>query len=888
MFQRNTAMGKKFNINVKFNFSIFFCIFLVFTIFLLSFYFQNFSSQALWFGDDSIYLSIANSISSSNSLTYSHISNTYEFPIGELLERYPTVHPPLNEKGPIYFIILGYWLKIFSSNVENWYFYGSLLSASIFSIFLVLYYFFVKSRFSFYTSIFSSLLILLIPYVGYSVGKISIYPLFWLFSISALFFIKQTRFNNVFFGIFAGLAHLTHPLGLFLLLTYLFYLLIKRQFKAFFVCAAAYVLTIFPWSLHSFLTFQDFGRGLFFPFSSQISEIFVEPNQKLIQSSVITKDFLVNLTQIDVSSIFSLLHEKLQSNYFIELLILFIIISSFFSFFNFQRIKNEGFVFAIIPILISLLLALSIIDSFFIEFIIIFGMLPLSLIILYKFRSQYFLKISETKKVLLLLGISTLIGFILWQIRVGIDYHHVYEVNILFFGSIFMIIPFGVQGIINLFNNITSVKKKIIFTVLLFLIISPVYISLLEGFEKTTLLYNTILESENAKKQHEFILENIPENSIMLSNNPGGTFLKTGLVTVPFPNGIHNQIDFEKYLEHFNVNYIVIYPHFDRFEAIDATLTKNKIFNWYPAYDFKFTTIYELINATQKHGVHDSSIILVEDLLTLNNTILIDQILKAKKLERLGEFSAASEVFSSIQLENYKSISNLVDGCKLLSYYAMYEDSKNFCEKTLSLDELNKIARYHVIISYVQLGFDEKAEEQKVIFMDLADKNPEKYATFLVKMIYEPIKSKYGQIDNKLSLTPLIVEHLVLHNVDDDKYVISIYAEFSSVLDYSLNYLNPQTDQEIIKITRDYFADNLKNEIKYALEFGNKAQAENSAIKLITLNKFDSDYWEFYGETMLQVENYNFAIRGFEMASKLSDEKDFSEKIDLIKQLMKK
>ena len=236
-------------------------IFLVSLNFFIGSEYREILLSVFWNGDDVFHISIADNFRNEKNFEQQYLSMRYlDKSENFFLDLYPNISEnPQGSKGPIYYIFLGSFYEILSTSQDDLYLHGSIFNNLLTSIFLILFFFFVKRFFGFKVAIISSIIISFIPGFGQISTRVMIDPLLFIFMLSALFFFERKNHHYVLFGIFSGLSVLTHPISISLLISYFVSNLLQRNFTGFFVSLVTFNVLLFPWLLRNFLVFNDFG-----------------------------------------------------------------------------------------------------------------------------------------------------------------------------------------------------------------------------------------------------------------------------------------------------------------------------------------------------------------------------------------------------------------------------------------------------------------------------------------------------------------------------------------------------------------------------------------------------------------------------------------------------
>lgn len=239
------------------------------------------TTKAYWISDDVDNMNVANNLRLGKglSISYQQYQDQYVYPLPnninatQIFHDYPELYQPYAGKGPPYYLLLGVTYWITNATETNWNFWGSVLNGIITIFLIVSLFFFSKKYFGLDVAIISAFVVSIATLIViYSVRPLH-YPLLYLFIIMSLFFIKKTKRDYILFGIFAGLADLTHPIGILPIVSYGLFLLVKKEFKGSGIVFLSYFLVLLPWLIRNILTFGGFGYGLGIPYSDKISQL---------------------------------------------------------------------------------------------------------------------------------------------------------------------------------------------------------------------------------------------------------------------------------------------------------------------------------------------------------------------------------------------------------------------------------------------------------------------------------------------------------------------------------------------------------------------------------------------------------------------------------------
>lgn len=247
--------------------------------------FGSSSGGVFWKYDDAEHLSVATNFIHGKGFTISYMPGADQIPLQyaiKELEIYPQINNPLQEKGPIYMILLGAWLGLTSATPADWILLGTIFNILLSICLLCLYYYWVKKSFGFWVSTFSTLLLASLSFIFWPAARIIADPLVGIFLVSAFYFAKSEmgKRNVVILGVLVGLGQLTHGIGIMMGVTILLFLLIERKVQNAVLFTSIWVIVLLPWMIRNTLLFGNPVLGLAIPFPSswmRVIDSFIKP-----------------------------------------------------------------------------------------------------------------------------------------------------------------------------------------------------------------------------------------------------------------------------------------------------------------------------------------------------------------------------------------------------------------------------------------------------------------------------------------------------------------------------------------------------------------------------------------------------------------------------------
>jgi len=895
-----------------------FLVILITSNFIIGDYLRESTSKALW-GDDAGHIALANNFKKHNSFDYEMIQSFGFKSVDYITERF-SIPMTFGEKGPIYYIILGSLFKLLSSTPENWYNHASVLSNIFTSIFLVLFFFFVRKWFNLKIAIASSLLILTTPYFGYLSARALPLPLLYIFVTSSLFFLERRKEHYLLFGFFSGLALLTHPFAVFLPLAYGIFLLLNREFKGFSIFFLVYQIVLLPWYIRGFLEFGNFGHGLFVPFSKSISEllyVFYKPEFRDTSSLAFENPGNLeiigpNLIQFGPVQFFEKLYTNIDQQYGVEFYLIFVLLFSGLAFFRIDKLRHHVkkliiFFFGITASYIFIkYIDIPIIDTFFIF------LLPIALgIFIYKkYGTKLLHKVPRQYVVLAFVAFITILASFAWNLQLGSPLPP--GLRMIFLGSLFLVTPLAVLGLERLIHVLFSKKifaMKVIPTIILAAVLFPIVIDMVSELPDVYAISSSFHEKPQDISLSNWMKENIPKNAVVATNNPGGSYLRTGLASIPIPIQVgdpsikENLEKLDKIIDHFNVSYIAYYTtptsYFDHYMYnLHGVITDN--------YYIKKLDVGD-------SAIHVSKIV---DLLDADASQPLLYAAKGKKLVQMGNVREATRIFDEVKNYEPQTLQIGESLCSSLTKIELYDLALGKCMYVQHIDPRNIVAFLNIIFIYQYTN-----EQETALMM---------FEGYYQRLISEPnnpqaIKlwkymiSNYSELDDEFRK---YADSIFIHAQQfEEKSNYQSALNFYDIVQSVDKFSNDASYKEILILTKlerfeealkeyDFFIDLLENKIqqlqksgkvKEALEeeksiinvmhgkatllknLGKYNKAELTYLYIIGVSKFDAHAWTERAILLEKLDRLPEAVAAYEFLIKL--EEDHTETLKKIADL---
>lgn len=859
----------------------------------------------VWQGDrdDPNHIGIAYNFWKHNSFERNFLGEwIYMDPYPEILDKFPEVQIEQGDKGPIFYIFLGTFYKIIDPHPSDLYLYASLFNTIISSSFIIIFFLFFYKKFNFKISILSSFVIVFLPYFEWMAIRATPMMLFSLFSLCALFFIKKRNLDYFLFGVFAALSHLTHPFGIFLGISYSVYLLSRKEFKGFLIVTITWISILSPWMVRNYYLFKNFGVGLYIPFSGTVSNLLsflpTKSNyfffQDYLPPSINLQDIVLNPFYIIVGAFtnFGFLYKM-------DLLILIMLLGIGLAFFNFDKFKSNFTKKIVLKSLIffsvivtSYILAFSYVSSMTVEtdptiqyvsniiaFSMIFGIPIIFSTLMFKTKNTIFNQIPRFYSFILIFALINLIGYFYtayWFDRV------VPETRQLMF-VIFIIVPISLVGLNSLltklcmnipskanpfYHFLSSIRNRIglknFVFVLLILILIPISYQLAEGLV-IFINYPHLPEPEEVVTTNQFLTDKIPHDSIVMSNKPSTTSMRTGLSSISIYPSSYTSDAKSNLIEHFDIDYVVFYdvsnPVFNQLDEL------NTISNLIHA-EFAFDLFYNL---------NDSYLFEIKPL--TNNHILekIDSYIEHQKygwfvlsFDNVHRFyeKKISESEKNNELNRIREYENSLQkytSSQLLLLQDITKSTLDIADEPISTDYITEIYgnvellnEYYsdTIKQYSEKEyFDDaiKLQNKKISIQDSLNKIPEQI---------------YIQTKNEIQS---------LFDQSKDKESLDHYYKIKRALKLQLNTLDKSS--EFYDIANSKYFDLLREQGELLLSLGRYGDAETVYFDLLGENKFDALSWLQLGKIYENQQDYRKALNAYEFAQRLLPSLELSDKI---------
>lgn len=468
-------------------------------------------------------------------------------------------------KPPMFFLLLAGFFDLVSANSSNWIFYSAVFNTALSILFIVFYYYWSKKNFGLKISIISTAIIATSTIFIIFTTPARVYLLTNFFFLLSFFFLNPRKRDYFLFGVLAAFANLTHPMGITAVISYVAYLLYKKEWKGFSIVTITWFGLLLPWMLRQFYVFGDFGKSLGIPFSEQISHY--------IFGSVISEPFpILADVFVSIKTPFEMMYKLFFTpgwwNFNQEFIVLFLAFAVF-SFVSLSSLKinvknkNTLVKISLLSVIVILYLAIRgfyINDSYLIrilDFLFIIP-LPIFLISLIKRRSKdtFETKIPRDYSVIVFLVMVSIVGSYVVEYFAGETRPE------LFFPMLFLSLPLGVKGILKVIEKLPiwkdEYKKKFAYGLVIILVIISASFVMPTTYSSAYSFSNYSSLNEQQEKFYDWIRTNIDHKAVLMGYIPTQLFIRTGNPVIQLPNSPGDYLTIKKYEEHYNSSYLII------------------------------------------------------------------------------------------------------------------------------------------------------------------------------------------------------------------------------------------------------------------------------------------------------------------------------------------
>ena len=844
-----------------------------------------------WY-DDAYHLNVANNLRNGNGFVNSVAGYLVSYSLTDLIKKFPNISNPFNGYGPIYHILLAGFLIIISPDGSQLYYTGSIFNTILTSCFFIIYFIFSSKYFGRTVAFFSSLVVVMLPNMTTYSVQVLLYPIVFIFTISALFFLKQNTRNYFLFGLFSGLAHLVHPLGVIPAISYSVFLLSERKFKGALIVFGTSTFVLIPWMIRNILTFGSLGKGFAIPFVSRLNN-FLNPDTPVFDYSISENiKSLPSLVPSTLENSFNYALSYYNVNFATFLLILAPL--TIFALFNYDYLKSKKTYFVL---LISAALTLYLIlttltnQTLFIRLIPIGIILPLSVLLLFSRMKNDFQGTLKLKEALrhysdhiklrlylygIFFGIFTFLGVIFLMTQSS---NTIFNLKLLF--PIYLIfIPFIVFSLKKVLSSMIRFFSPWQNSLLIFIVLGLILIpfsanDFLPGIE---FLNNhpfniEAAETGSSKKVNEWIFENLPQNSIMATNSPSTLFLTTGMDVIQFPIDAENYLIFNKFADRYNPDFFVSYgfSSVKPFSAEDENFPKFVFIELYSVKDgrdkatvFKILNIYELMNKkfryiTSTNNALEPDSVIEQILYTTYPQYLQQEILELEEQRKIFE---SNEQYSAALIIAEKQIQ--IDPINLLHYENKIEIARQAADYSLMAQTYHRwINVYDTILFHL-----ESIKEIQITQIQIAKNS---------NSLLLPEFTNFEEM-NRFSDELIEKAHIYAGADDEDK----LWKKFNNLANYCDVLMNRsdlfQTKSDLKKPIQSMC---IKNFFKMADLYDLISLSKQFTLynRILEIEKFNAaailgiaENFEMQGMNDLAIHNYEFALSlGIEDSEKIEN-----------------
>jgi tetratricopeptide (TPR) repeat protein len=722
--------------------------------------------KTLWFGDDALHISVANSFRMNKTFDVSfwHFTDPFLGSMEQEIKQHPTIENSSGSWGPLYYVLLGSFYQLMGTQPPDFQFHASVFNFLLTSIFIGLFFLLIRSKFNLKITFLSSLLVVLSPFNGWIASHALLEPLMLIFSVSALFFLDKSKTHYFFYGVFAGLSHLSHPIGILVGITYAVFLLVNREFKGFLITIASWNLVIIPWMIRNYYLFKDFGWGLYLPFSSTISKFIAGVNHTEILKNPYTAHHIIlsSIKPFDIFvNFFNGPPNDLTQEFHMDYVVILIFALGGFAFFNWANIKKSKLTYLIVPIFGILYVLTYYLGNGYEQLILAFFLPILIIYFLYKKRRSLFVeKIPRFYRFVILYGFVSIIAVYYVTLYSG---SVTSSKQIMF--AIFLLIPISLVPLENIIKKLQLrmerrikqekilltnesvqgpiTKNKVFFLKIamfsiMVLVVSPILISYENGIQNLNNLYfipRFPRENNETRMLDSWLATNAPPQSHVASDYAPAVFLRTGLPSIALPYS-DNQTALAEFLDYYDVSYVALF-NFPYWSNQNALNNMNELNNT----EFIFHKVYSNGNSIAMSVV---DLIKTSD---ISKPTLYFQ--KGLFEEATGKTTPAEKIYKEISSTKMTDIGLEEKLCNSFIQYQKYDYALQKCTQLLDQNKTNDIAMHNLVLAYL-----EKEQKENVANL-LSD-----YEDYVLKGKYRYLNSWNDLMDFVVSRDNYYVSNL--------------------------------------------------------------------------------------------------------------------------------
>lgn len=479
-----------------------------------------------WMWDDSSFINVANNLREGNGFTSTMLDyNEIGVRIGKnewidfKYDLYSAIDHPYRTGGPLYPLVLGSALLISNANYNNWQLVGNLLSLTFSNITVAIYYLLIRKNYSFGIACASALIIVLLSSLTWYSARVIPLSLFYMLMLLALYYVTKatSKKNSIILGAVVALSHLTHPIGMLLLISIMIWKIARKEIRYAIAVFLTYALVMSPWLIRNYIVLGDPTQGTGLPFAliMQIFGVDIGSSLNLAVPSHYT---------LDPRIIFENIWIDINETYNMGIILVFLAFSiAIFSKFDRKSLASLNGFCAIFSIL-------SVLAVVYIGYV--------------TSRNE-----TETKYLMH-------IFFLLIPISI-LGVHKIMD---------FLSKTLVIHGQLLLFGR--AVRRKTAMNGIILAVLIPLLVTSLITFENHRIEENKKL-SENiyAKEAHHWLRQF--NNINILSDKPHATFMKTGhpsvLILLQFDQFRSNEF-IKKLVDKYDIDYVVLYQKKDWYE----------------------------------------------------------------------------------------------------------------------------------------------------------------------------------------------------------------------------------------------------------------------------------------------------------------------------------
>jgi len=467
--------------------------------------------------------------------------------------------------------------------------------------------------------------------------------------------------------------------------------------------------------------------------------------------------------------------------------------------------------------------------------------------------------------------------------------------------AVFLAVPLAFFGFYKLIKQI-QIKfdkrvRKFIPGIIVVLVFSPIIIQFAQGIDRLDNYQwpnDTISKWNDNVKEINEIMRNLPQGTIVASNDPPTTFLETGFNSISIPPDYFIE-EFDDIIEYYDISYLVYYDGFHDHvwkEGFDQITS-------YDSQNFYFK---------EEKNVGDSYLFKLIHIMSSDINVPEAYLLKGEKLFKLGEEEKAQKIFLEIVKLGNSEISMKLGEKKMMSL-ERYDNAIQIWNGIIEKDPKNLVANYLLFVimdkaeKIKNIEFDEEfvdfhfevlspaSSDKKLKFFNFIneiseeDNRMEKYTGKILETAQNlENRHKYGKAlilydigkqFNLISEESTIKKYNLLIKTLDYEGATN---EIDDLIEFSENRMNSSPDVETSLAIEAKMIFLLKEKASLFQKIEKYNQVFYTYNQILGLDKFDLDGWKGIADYYYEKSQYKAALSAYERVLQLEQENNYALK----------